>query len=388
MTTFLRKTRLYGMNYFFMFLLMVLSVGCNESLPDKFILQVQVQDSQTGVPIEQAQVIVNVGGKVPPAVYSDVHGKAIVEIDKSYADEFVNISVSKEGYKSQNQNIQVSLNAPPINYLLNAVYTVAESTLIPPQTPAPVKTTVPLPTYTSTASSGNTPTIVLAETPTPFPTEIIPTNTSEPVKDNDPIVVSGRIAGHSVEIYTMPSTFTGVRALFQNNDAVIVMGRTTETDGQWFHIKRKIDDIEGWVEAGNIQLTEGTLSDIPEDDTVPAHEPTLESVNGDCSIGVTIALETVDPVENVDQVRIRWENLPADTNKLRLIVSGLIANKSQYLVYPNDIDINDPDADGFVIEGWKFSERGFNVKTTFNYSLQAQDSAGNEICLVEGSFER
>lgn len=380
MIVFLRKARLCGVTCLFILGLAIISVGCNPSPSDNFILQVQIRDAQTEEPLARAEVVFNVGGKVPPAVYSDVHGKAIVEVDESYADKFIKITVSKEGYESQDQHVQVLLNALPIEYRLDstdvAVASILEPTpdeeLIPTQMPTPIDTAVPLPTHTLTALPNNTPAMV--------PTKIIPTNTPESVSVNDPIVVNGRVTGNGIEIYTTPSVFTGVRALFQNNDSVVVMAKTT--DEKWYYVKRVVDNVEGWVEAVKIQLTEGTPSDIPEDTIISNNEPIPNPVSEGCSISVDVVFEAVD------QVRIRWEDLPAGTNNLYLIVSGLIADTSQYLVYPNYIDINDPHADGFVIEGWKFSERSFNTGTTFNYSLQAQDSAGNDICIARGSFDK
>lgn len=134
MTTFLRKARLCGVTCFFILGLAILSVSCNSPPSDNFILQVQIRDDQTGERLARAEVVFDVSGKVHPAIYSDVHGKAIVEVDESYADRIIIITVSKEGYASQSRFVQISPNALPIVYRLNA---------LPNHTPSMVTTKTP-----------------------------------------------------------------------------------------------------------------------------------------------------------------------------------------------------------------------------------------------------
>jgi hypothetical protein len=84
----------------------------------EFTYQVRVQTVDTGEPIPNAIVTIEVGGKAPLDAVTDSKGIARIFIDASYAEKPGFLIVERDGFHSHNQNIDLVVDALPDVVLL------------------------------------------------------------------------------------------------------------------------------------------------------------------------------------------------------------------------------------------------------------------------------
>lgn len=241
-------------------------------------------------------------------------------------------------------------------------------------------TAVPLVAVTEVVADTFTETAVpLAETAVAD----TPTNTPAvtPQLTTTSFIVQMETTTTNVNLYGGPSAQNTVLGLLVRGVVVEVIGKVN--NDSWYEVMTEAGK-EGWVDANQVAFIAGTAADVP----VTWPRAVSTPMPGTTAAATPLALCSGVTIERdeLGNFHVLWANYPVAADHLWLSVYGVASGDP--LVYPNNIDQNDPDwaANGFTIGSWLFEQRGFPQNTTYQYILKAIDGTGAEICLVSGSF--
>ncbi len=256
-----------------------------------------------------------------------------------------------------------------------------------PEQPA-TATNEPPPTITKPAPPSPfpaptlTPTTAVVESPPPPTATALPSPTTETIPTPTNETFQMRTTTTNVKIYAGPSDANPALGLLDYDVIVEVIGKVRGSS--WYQVKTDAG-LTGWVEANVVEFVNGN-----DDNLAVSWPPTPQSVT---IVATSPGPSTQCANEHIvfdpnGDVRILWNDYPDDTSYLRLTVSG--AADGSPLIYPSNIDQNDPDwaENGYTIGSWLPEQRGFPDNTTYVYVLQALDAGGNEICAVDGNFTK
>jgi hypothetical protein len=153
----------------------------------------------------------------------------------------------------------------------------------PPATSTPTLTPTPTNTKTPLFTATRTNTLTPSNTPTPVSTAT-PTRTNTPTITPTP-KASGTVLASIVYVRVGPGYNYPVRTTLNKGTEVSLIGTTT--DKVWLHIVTK-DKIDGWVEASNITIVNGSVASLPAE-KVPTPVGVMGTVaEGSTGINVTM----------------------------------------------------------------------------------------------------
>lgn len=278
------------------------------------------------------------------------------------------------------------MRADPIATIPATAVSETVPTLQPTDEPPPAATTA----VATTAVPAVPTETLLPATPVPTETAVPATATSSPtdIPTASPLIVQLETTTTNVNLYGGPSGDNPVLGLLVRGVVVEAIGKVD--NDSWYEVKTEAGK-EGWLNAEQVAFVAGTTADVPI--TWPRSASAAESPAAESPATTTPVVTLPDNCSGVAVVRddlgnyhLHWDSYPAETHHLWLSVVG--AESGDPLVYPNDIDQNDPDWEdnGFTIGKWVFADRGFAQNTTYQYVLKAMDASGAEICSVSGSF--
>lgn len=222
--------------------------------------------------------------------------------------------------------------------------------------------------------------------PTLINTEPPPADTSTPTPQPDTIRL--RTNTQDVDVYYGPSTENLRAAILKYQQVVQAIGKVR---GSSFYEVLLDNGITGWVESDKVDFVAGSDEDVPQ--TWPRTSTVSNGGTGETPVVSGCSLRVWAKDNQVNDVFIRWDDLPSDTRWLYLKVQGSLNGRNTNLIEPNTIDANDVDTreNGFMLGSWRFdpddpNSKGFPENTQFTFTLEAQDENRNGICSKSGTF--
>ena len=93
--------------------------GSNGGVPD-LVYQIQIQDGQTGHPVQDAQILLELEGRAEAKKITDSNGLSIIVVDSSLSGERARLIVESPTYNISSQEVTLTEKGVPALILLEA----------------------------------------------------------------------------------------------------------------------------------------------------------------------------------------------------------------------------------------------------------------------------
>ena len=91
--------------------------GSSGGVPD-LVYQIQIQDEQTGRPIKDAQILLEIEGRAEAKKITDSNGRSIMVVDPSLSGEHARLIVESHAYNISSQDVTLTEKGVPTLILL------------------------------------------------------------------------------------------------------------------------------------------------------------------------------------------------------------------------------------------------------------------------------